>query len=82
MQRIDSYLVANVVLVKAVLSSELTSLPGIGPKTARILWDQFESIDAMLEAGRNDIESLPGIGRKRAEKIYMALQGLRTARLG
>lgn len=67
---------------KAVLSSELTSLPGIGPKTARILWDQFESIDAMLEAGRNDIESLPGIGRKRAEKIYMALQGLRTARLG
>lgn len=65
---------------KAVLSSELTSLPGIGPKTARILWDRFESLDAMVEAGQDDIESLPGIGRKRAEKIYLSLQDLRKAR--
>ncbi|MBI9081526.1 MAG: excinuclease ABC subunit UvrC [Pseudodesulfovibrio sp.] len=66
---------------KVVLNSELTSLPGIGPKTARILWDRFEALDAMLEAERGDIESLPGIGKKKAEKIHSALQGLKMARL-
>jgi excinuclease ABC subunit C len=65
---------------KAVLSSELTSLPGIGPKTARILWDKFESLDAMLEADLNSLQSLPGIGKKRAGKIYQALQGLKASR--
>ena len=65
---------------KAVLSSELTSLPGIGPKTARILWDRFESLDAMLEAERTDIQFLPGIGKKKAEKIHLALQGLKASR--
>ena len=66
---------------KAVLSSELTSLPGIGPKTARILWDRFESLDAMMEANISDIQSLPGIGKKKAEKIHLALQGLKATRI-
>lgn len=65
---------------KAVLESELMSLPGIGPKTARVLWDRFESIDAMLEAERADISCLPGIGSKKAEMIYLALQGLKASR--
>ncbi|MCJ2164273.1 MULTISPECIES: excinuclease ABC subunit UvrC [unclassified Pseudodesulfovibrio] len=65
---------------KSVLNSELTSLPGIGPKTARILWDSFPSLEAMLEAARSDISSLPGIGVKRAEMIYLALQGLKASR--
>ncbi|BDQ36712.1 UvrABC system protein C [Pseudodesulfovibrio nedwellii] len=65
---------------KAVLSSELTSLPGIGPKTARILWDQFASLDDMLKADSADITALPGIGQKRAEKIYTALQSLKASR--
>jgi len=65
---------------KAVLNSELTSLPGIGPKTARTLWDCFESLDAMVEAGRGDIGSLPGIGKKKAAQIHAALQGLKKAR--
>lgn len=62
---------------KAVLSSELTSLPGIGPKTARILWDRFESLDAMTAAGQGEIEALPGIGKKRAGRIHASLQGLK-----
>lgn len=65
---------------KAVLSSELTSLPGIGPKTARILWDAFSSLDAMLEAELADIKALSGIGAKRADKIHAALQGLAASR--
>jgi len=65
---------------KVVLNSELTSLPGIGPKTARILWDRFGALDAMLEAEQDDIQSLPGIGKKKAEKIHSALQGLKASR--
>ncbi|QJB54951.1 excinuclease ABC subunit UvrC [Pseudodesulfovibrio sp. zrk46] len=65
---------------KAVLSSELTSLPGIGPKTARTLWDKFGSLDAMLEADISDIRSLPGVGKKKDEQIHSALLGLKKAR--
>lgn len=65
---------------KTVLRSELTSLPGIGPKTARILWDRFESLDAMLAAAPEDIRALPGIGGKKAALIHAALQKLGAAR--
>jgi len=65
---------------KAVLSSELTSLPGIGPKTARTLWDRFGSLDAMLESSISDIRELPGVGKKKAEQIHAALLGLKKAR--
>ncbi|QGY40614.1 excinuclease ABC subunit UvrC [Pseudodesulfovibrio cashew] len=67
---------------KAVLSSELTSLPGIGPKTARILWDRFGSLDAMLEADAADLRALPGVGRKKGEQIHAALLSLKKARKG
>ena len=65
---------------KAVLSSELTSLPGIGPKTARTLWDKFGSLDEMIEASLADIVSLPGVGKKKAAQIHAALQTLKKAR--
>ncbi|ADU62247.1 MAG: excinuclease ABC subunit UvrC [Pseudodesulfovibrio sp.] len=63
---------------KTVLQSELTLLPGIGPKTARLLWDRFESLDAMLAADPQAIRALPGIGGKKAELIHAALQKLRA----
>ncbi|MDD3311476.1 excinuclease ABC subunit UvrC [Pseudodesulfovibrio sp.] len=65
---------------QAVLNSEVTSLPGVGPKTARVLWDRFESLDAMVAAGVGDIESLPGIGKKRGAKIHAALRALKPSR--
>ncbi len=58
---------------KRMLDSELLSMPGIGQKTARILWDRFGSLAAMQAAGIAEIEALPGIGRKRAEKIHAQL---------
>ena len=67
---------------KAVLSSELTSLPGIGPKTARTLWDRFGSLDEMMAADAADIRALPGIGVKTAARIHKALQGLKASREG
>jgi len=65
---------------KAVLSSELTALPGIGPKTARILWDRFGSLDEMIESDVSDIRALPGIGKKKGEQIHAALLTLKKAR--
>ncbi|BDQ33132.1 UvrABC system protein C [Pseudodesulfovibrio portus] len=65
---------------KAVLNSELTSLPGIGPKTARILWDRFASLDEMIKADVADITALPGIGARKAARIHAALQDLKASR--
>ncbi|MBG0789175.1 MAG: excinuclease ABC subunit UvrC [Desulfovibrionaceae bacterium] len=65
---------------KAVLNSELTALPGIGPKTARTLWDRFASLDEMAGADIADIAALPGIGAKTAARIHKALQGLKASR--
>lgn len=65
---------------KTMLDSELLSLPGVGPKTARILWDRFKSVDAMMEAAPEDIRNLPGIGVKRAEQLAAQLAEMRAAR--
>lgn len=61
---------------KSLVSSELESLSGIGPKTARLLWDAFGSLAAMREATLEDLLKVPGLGRKRAEKIHKTLSGL------
>lgn len=59
---------------KSFLDSELMSLPGVGPKTARLLWDAFGSIKAMREADAAALAKVPGIGPKTAEKIHEALK--------
>ena len=57
--------------------SELLSLPGIGPKTARQLWDAFGSIEAMAAASEDDLAAVPGFGKKRARAVRSALDVLR-----
>jgi len=61
---------------KSFLDSELMSLPGVGPKTARLLWDAFGSIQAMKEADAATLSQVPGIGVKTAKKIHEALKNL------
>lgn len=63
-----------------VLDSQVGSIEGVGPKTARLLWDRFGGIDAMLDASLDDILSLPGIGKKRAAVIHEALERMRKAK--
>jgi excinuclease ABC subunit C len=62
---------------KAALTGELMRLPGIGEHTARLLWDRFQSVAAMLAATERDLASLPGIGRARAAALAARLQTLR-----
>lgn len=62
---------------KQVLRSEVLSLPGIGPKTARLLWDTFGSLEAMLAAGVEGLRRMPGIGEQRAQRLAAQLNTLR-----
>lgn len=58
------------------LSGELMRLPGVGPVTARLLWDTFGSLDNMRKATREDLIKIPGIGKHRAEALFEKLQKL------
>ncbi len=60
----------------AALSGELMRLPGIGPATARMLWEKFESVEAMRAATLADLRSLPGIGKARAGILLEKLKNL------
>lgn len=57
-------------------SGELQQLPGIGMKTAQLLWEHFDSVAAMKAASLEKLMELPGIGRKKAETIWRSLKNL------
>ena len=61
---------------KAALSGELMRLPGIGPATARLLWEHFTSLEAMRAASEEDLRRLPGIGSAKAALLREKLRGL------
>lgn len=60
----------------AALSGELMRLPGIGPATARLLWDRFGSVEAMCAATQEELCGLPGIGPAKAALLLQKLSGL------
>lgn len=47
---------------KASKTSELTKIPGIGPKKAQALWKQFKTIDAIKRADIDELSATPGLG--------------------
>lgn len=64
------------------LSGELLRLPGVGVKTARLLWEHFESTERMVHASPEELATLPGIGTAKATALHMRLQALRGSREG
>ncbi len=60
----------------AALSGELMRLPGIGPATARLLWEKFGGVEAMRAAGLEELRALPGIGPAKAALLKEKLGGL------
>lgn len=58
---------------KQALDGELMRLPGIGTATARLLWDHFQTFEAMSRATAEEMEKIPGIGKVRAKKIVSCL---------
>ena len=61
---------------KTGLQSAVLDLPGVGPKTARRLWEAFGSLAAMQAAGADEIAAKTGLGPRQAAKIAVALAGL------
>lgn len=60
----------------AAFSGELMRLPGIGPATARLLWDKFGSVEAMRGAKEEDMIQIPGIGKAKAKMIMEKLAAM------
>ena len=50
------------------------SIPHIGGKKAKTLYDKYNSIQNLCEATPEDIESIPGFGEKTAKTILEALR--------
>ena len=59
---------------KAALAGELVRLAGVGPKTAKLLWDNFDSLPAMAAASQEELAALPGIGKAKAKSLYEELK--------
>lgn len=62
----------------AALAGELMRLPGIGPQTARLLWDHFGSVEAMSKASLTDLCKVPKIGKATAQKLLEKLRSLKS----
>ncbi|WP_291440183.1 excinuclease ABC subunit UvrC [Desulfovibrio sp.] len=61
----------------AALAGELMRLPGVGPATARLLWDHFGSVEAMCAATQEELRKTPGIGPAKAAMLLEKLAALR-----
>lgn len=60
----------------AAFSGEIMRLPGVGPATARLLWDKFGSLDAILKANEAALMEIPGIGKRKATALKEKLRAL------
>ncbi len=59
---------------RAMTSSLLDELPGIGPARKRALLRHFGSPEAVLEASREQLESVPGVPAKVGRELYGTLR--------
>ena len=58
---------------RAMTSSVLDELPGVGPARKRALLAHFGSPDAILSASREELESVPGVPGKLAREMHREL---------
>jgi excinuclease ABC subunit C len=58
---------------RALTSSLLDELPGVGPARKRALLTHFGSPDAVLGASREELQGVPGLPAKVARELYASL---------
>lgn len=51
-------------------SSTLTSIPGVGPATAKALMAHFKTLRAISEAPKEELNKAKGVNKKAAEAVY------------
>ena len=61
----------------AALSAELLRVPGVGMATARLLWDHFKVLDAIIAATPEQLAAIPGIGPRKAAALAHSLKRLK-----
>jgi excinuclease ABC subunit C len=54
---------------KRTITSELLTVPGIGPQRRRMLLERFGSVAGVRTATPEEIASLPGFSRALAERL-------------
>jgi excinuclease ABC subunit C len=64
---------------KAMTSSIIDGLPGIGPSRKRVLLKHFGSPEAVLSASRDELEGVPGLPGKTARDLYAFLHRTSSA---
>ena len=57
---------------KTALQSDVLAVPGIGPKTARILWESFGTIERMHAATLEELLKVKGVNRTQAVAVFKA----------
>jgi len=57
-------------------AGEVLRIPGVGPKTAKLLWQAFGSLQVMAEADDAQLAAIPGIGARRARLLAQRLHEL------
>ncbi len=55
---------------KALITSELDEVPGVGAARKRALLNHFGSARGVKQAGLTDLEAAPGINRETARRVY------------
>jgi len=60
---------------KRTLSSELSEIPGVGPKRQQVLLSRFGSVRALREATTEDLAAVPGFSDTLAHTILEHLNG-------
>jgi excinuclease ABC subunit C len=58
---------------KTGLASEIQAIPGVGPKTAKLLWDSFGTLERIHAATLEELKRVKGLGIKRAESVHASL---------
>jgi len=59
---------------KTALKSEVLAIPGVGPKTARLLWEKFTTLERMRAATLEELLTVEGLGRAKAAVVFEAFQ--------
>ncbi len=55
---------------KKMLSSTLLQIEGIGPKKAKLLMDNFKTLDNIKKASLEELKAVKGFGETYAQKVY------------